>query len=332
MRQGLYTSGFFHVLAGIVLIGNFEIKNNMPEKTIENINIQFLSDREFRDFTESKTSQPLKIEQTATEVPTFPKLGSKKNLDFISKNQFGNELKGISEPKIEKIEKRKILDEIITDRAMRGLENDKAKAQTKAVHYSKKETSENKILENNQTNKNSASQISSEGKNVAIVSGALKVTKIPPIKPNIFRVNKENLKSMKLKKEENILYGELVNKVVKEGTTKLKADGPLQNLAKARMLQILNDNWNVVSINRLPNYERYKITLEIRIDRSGKISGPIKVISPKKIIGNFKIAKRSAVNAVLESVPFPVPEETFPKGLILRVVFDPKTNVGVNNG
>ena len=30
--------------------------------------------------------------------------------------------------------------------------------------------------------------------------------------------------------------------------------------------------------------------------------------------------------------PFPVPKESFPKGLVLRVVFDPETNVGVNNG
>jgi len=27
-----------------------------------------------------------------------------------------------------------------------------------------------------------------------------------------------------------------------------------------------------------------------------------------------------------------VAKESFPRGLVLRVVFDPKTNVGVNNG
>ena len=45
-----------------------------------------------------------------------------------------------------------------------------------------------------------------------------------------------------------------------------------------------------------------------------------------------KDPKRSAIKAVLESTPFPVAKESFPSGLVLRVVFDPKTNVGVNNG
>ena len=95
---------------------------------------------------------------------------------------------------------------------------------------------------------------------------------------------------------------------------------------------MLNDNWNVVSINRLPNYEKYVIILELKIDGNGNISGPIKVVYPEKVVGNFIIAKRSAIKAVLESTPFPVPKESFPKGLNLRVVFDPETNVGVNNG
>ena len=55
-------------------------------------------------------------------------------------------------------------------------------------------------------------------------------------------------------------------------------------------------------------------------------------IDGSKVSGNFLIAKRSAIKAVLDSSPFPVSKESFPSGLILRVVFDPKTNVGVNNG
>ena len=68
------------------------------------------------------------------------------------------------------------------------------------------------------------------------------------------------------------------------------------------------------------------------LDKNGNISGPIKLVYPQKASGNFLIAKRSAIKAVLESSPFPVPKESFPRGLVLRVVFDPKTNVGVNNG
>ena len=106
----------------------------------------------------------------------------------------------------------------------------------------------------------------------------------------------------------------------------------IQRLTKARILQTLNNNWNVVSINRLPNYEKYVIILELKIDKNGNISGPIKLVYPQNPSGNFLIAKRSAIKAVLESSPFPVPKESFPRGLVLRVVFDPETNVGVNNG
>ena len=106
----------------------------------------------------------------------------------------------------------------------------------------------------------------------------------------------------------------------------------IQRLTKARILQKLNENWNVVSINRLANYEKYVIILELKIDKNGNISGPIKLVYPRKASGNFLIAKRSAIKAVLESSPFPVPKESFPRGLVLRVVFDPETNVGVNNG
>ena len=56
------------------------------------------------------------------------------------------------------------------------------------------------------------------------------------------------------------------------------------------------------------------------------------MVYPEKASGNFLIAKRSAIKAVLESSPFPVPKESFPRGLVLRVVFDPEKNVGVNNG
>ena len=106
----------------------------------------------------------------------------------------------------------------------------------------------------------------------------------------------------------------------------------IQRLTKARILQKLNENWNVVSINRLANYEKYVIILELKIDKNGNISGPIKLVYPQKASGNFLIAKRSAIKAVLESAPFPVPKGSFPRGLVLRVVFDPETNVGVNNG
>ena len=74
------------------------------------------------------------------------------------------------------------------------------------------------------------------------------------------------------------------------------------------------------------------ITLEIPLNSRGNLIGAIKTVYPKSLDGNFSIAERSAINAVMESIPFQVPKEIFPNGLILRVDFDPKTNIGANNG
>ena len=145
----------------------------------------------------------------------------------------------------------------------------------------------------------------------------------------------------KLKQTESIkevdnsdIYDQLVKEVAKENLAEIKEinESPMQNLAKARMREKLNSNWNVVSINRLPNFEKYVITLEIPLNSRGNLIGTIKTVYPKSLDGNFSIAERSAINAVMESIPFQVPKEIFPNGLILRVVFDPKTNIGANNG
>ena len=139
-----------------------------------------------------------------------------------------------------------------------------------------------------------------------------------------------------MNEETNVLkiYDQLVKEVAKDNFLQKKEDNesPIQNLAKARMLKKLNSNWNVVSINRLPNFEKYVIILEISLNSKGNIKGTIKTVYPKSLDGNFLIAERSAINAVKESLPFQVPKEIFPNGLILRVVFDPKTNIGANNG
>ncbi len=160
----------------------------------------------------------------------------------------------------------------------------------------------------------------------------MEITKIPLFKPEEFR----RLDSTDItdQADNSSIYEQLVNEVVKEISLEKKeeAESPIQNLAKVRMLEKLNNNWNVVSINRLPNFEKYVIILEIPLSSKGNIIGSIKTVYPKTLEGNFLIAKRSAINAVLESIPFKVPSEIFPNGLILRVVFDPKTNIGANNG
>ena len=166
-----------------------------------------------------------------------------------------------------------------------------------------------------------------------IISGALKIAKLPLSKPSFVEQSDQNdTKKTTSTKQNDEVYNNLIEQVLNSQKKKKVAENSIQRLTKARILQTLNDNWNVVSINRLPNYEKYVIVLELNIDNSGNISGPIRLVYPKKASGNFLIAKRSAIKAVLESSPFPVPKESFPRGLVLRVVFDPEKNVGVNNG
>ena len=323
MRQGLYTSSILHSFAGLLLITNFQLLESKPDEVLTNVSVKLLSEQELIKLSETKTTRALEVTnfepESRVDRDSYPK-----KPDVPSKN-LGNEIKGASEPDLIKIKKRKTNDEIITDSAQRG--------DSEVAELFKKE--EKKIIEkselvkkvNNDKSKqiNTSSQISSEGENVKIVSGSLDIAKLPPSKPTIFKKGEQG-------EVNGDIYSTLIEQVVKSKKKEEVAETSIQSLAKARILQTLNDNWNVVSINRLPNYEKYVIILELKIDETGKISGPIKLVYPEKASGNFLIAKRSAIKAILESSPFPVPKESFPKGLVLRVVFDPETNVGVNNG
>ena len=256
-----------------------------------------------------------------------------KKIAMPPKINAGNEIKGLTEPNIIKIKKRKTRDEIITDRAQRGNDDVEKQVEKKSSRSVQKNDLPEKSNNDQAKQKNTSSQISSEGKNVEIISGALKIAKLPLSKPSFVEQSDQNdTKKTTSTKQNDEVYNNLIEQVLNSQKKKKVAENSIQRLTKARILQILNDNWNVVSINRLPNYEKYVIILELKIDENGYISGPIKLVYPQKASGNFEIAKRSAINAVLESSPFPLAKESFPRGLVLRVVFDPKTNVGVNNG
>ncbi len=332
MRQGLYTSGILHSFLGLLLITNFQLKENKPDELLSNVSVKLLSEQELMKLSAMETTEALEVTnfepEKKVEIDSYPK-----KPEIPPKKNIGNEIKGVSEPDVIKIKKRKTEDEIITGYAQRG--------DSEVAKPSEKE--ENKLVEdaelveknnkNNSKQKNTSSQISSEGKNVKIVSGALKIAKLPSSKPSVFDKGDESrVNETFLQKDEDDIYSDLIEKVVQSKKKEEATETSIQRLAKARILKTLNDNWNVVSINRLPNYEKYVIILELNIDQSGNISGPIRLVYPKKASGNFLIAKRSAIKAVLESSPFPVPKESFPRGLVLRVVFDPETNVGVNNG
>ena len=332
MRQGLYTSGILHSFLGLVLITNFQMLDNKPDELLSNVSVKLLSEQELMKLSEVETTEALEVTnfepEKKVDVDGYPK---KPEIPF--KRNIGNEIKGISQPDVIKIKKRKTKDEIITDQAQRGdseLDKPSKKEENRVVEDNKVVEKTNK---NNSRQKNTSSQISSEGKDVEIVSGALKIAKIPPSKPSVLdKGNESSLNETVLKTDKDDIYSDLIEKVVKSKKEEEVTETSIQRLAKARILKTLNDNWNVVSINRLPNYEKYVIILELNIDNSGNISGPIRLVYPEKVSGNFLIAKRSAIKAVLESSPFPVPKESFPRGLVLRVVFDPEKNVGVNNG
>ena len=332
MRQGIYTSGFFHLFGGFLLIANFQLLENNSNEVLDKVTVKLLSEQELIELVEgektsakeAKNFQPRNI----TDLNSNPK-----KIAMPPKINVGNEIKGLTEPNIIKIKKRKTSDEIITDRAQRGDDDVEKQVEKKANRSAKKNDLPEKSNNDQAKQKNTSSQISSEGKNVEIISGALKIAKLPLSKPKFVEQSDQNdPEKTKSSKQNDEVYNKLIEQVLNSKKKEKVVENSIQRLTKARILQKLNDNWNVVSINRLPNYEKYVIILELKIDENGYISGPIKLVYPQKASGNFEIAKRSAINAVLESSPFPVAKESFPRGLVLRVVFDPKTNVGVNNG
>ena len=332
MRQGIYTSGFFHLFGGFLLIANFQLLENNSNEVLNKVSVKLLSEQELIELTDVEKKSAKEAEnfqpKTITDLTSNPK-----KIAMPPKINAGNEIKGLTEPNIIKIKKRKTRDEIITDRAQRGNDDVERQVEKKSSRSVQNNDLPEKSNNDQAKQKNTSSQISSEGKNVEIISGALKIAKLPLSKPSFVEQSDQNdTKKTTSTKQNDEVYNNLIEQVLNSQKKKKVAENSIQRLTKARILQTLNDNWNVVSINRLPNYEKYVIILELKIDENGYISGPIKLVYPQKASGNFKIAKRSAINAVLESSPFPLAKESFPRGLVLRVVFDPKTNVGVNNG
>ena len=332
MRQGIYTSGFFHLFGGFLLIANFQLLENNSNEVLNKVSVKLLSEQELIELTDVGKKSAKKAENFQPKMITDLTSNPKK-IAMPPKINAGNEIKGLTEPNIIKIKKRKTRDEIITDRAQRGDDDVEKQVEKKSSRSVQKNDLPEKSNNDQAKQKNTSSQISSEGKNVEIISGALKIAKLPLSKPSFVEQSDQNdTKKTTSTKQNDEVYNNLIEQVLNSQKKKKVAENSIQRLTKARILQTLNDNWNVVSINRLPNYEKYVIILELKIDENGYISGPIKLVYPQKASGNFKIAKRSAINAVLESSPFPLAKESFPRGLVLRVVFDPKTNVGVNNG
>ena len=76
------------------------------------------------------------------------------------------------------------------------------------------------------------------------------MAKLPLEKPTFLRQSIEDkLNKSSPKKDTDDVYNDLVEQVLKVEKQANNIESPLENIAKARILQMLNDNWNVVSID-----------------------------------------------------------------------------------
>ena len=130
--------------------------------------------------------------------------------------------------------------------------------------------------------------------------------------------DQERLQKEKLAKERK-------EKEARENEREEKENVDIRNLIKGKILEKVNNNWNVIALKNLKDFEKYVVTLEVLLNPRGEIIGPIKVVKPKKVYGNFVLAKRVATNAIIDSAPFKIPESIFPTGLNLQITFDPRT-------
>ena len=106
MRQGLYTSGILHSFLGLLLITNFQILENEPDELLSNVTVKLLSEQELIKFSEVETTEALEITnfepEKKVDVDRYPK-----KPEIPPKRNIGNEIKGLSEPEVIKIKKRK---------------------------------------------------------------------------------------------------------------------------------------------------------------------------------------------------------------------------------
>ena len=122
MRQGLYTSGFVHIFGGFLLIANFQLLEENPNEVLNKVSVKLLSEQELNELTALKTTSALEVENFQPRTINDSNDNPKK-ISIPPKENVGNEIKGVTEPNIIEIKKRKTSDEIITTRAQRG-END----------------------------------------------------------------------------------------------------------------------------------------------------------------------------------------------------------------
>ena len=116
MRQGLYTSGFFHIFGGFLLIANFQLLKEKPNEVLNQVSVKLLSEQELNELTTLKTTSALEVENFQPRTINDSNNNPKK-ISIPPKENVGNEIKGVTEPNIIEIKKRKTSDEIIKNHA-----------------------------------------------------------------------------------------------------------------------------------------------------------------------------------------------------------------------
>ena len=88
MRQGLYTSGFFHIFGGLLLIANFQLLEDNPNEALNKVSVKLLSEQELNELTALKKTSALEVEnfqpKTITDSNNNPKkMTSRANIPNI---------------------------------------------------------------------------------------------------------------------------------------------------------------------------------------------------------------------------------------------------------
>ncbi len=121
MNIGVLTSGFFHLLFGILLLINIEDFLIHKKEVMQSVKVALISETDYAKLISKEKlqkSEPIKIEK-----PNFVNPGDVKKPSKIVKEKkivpLGNELAGFTEPNISKVQRRKTPGEIITGIAQR---------------------------------------------------------------------------------------------------------------------------------------------------------------------------------------------------------------------
>ena len=195
-----------------------------------------------------------------------------------------------------------------------------------------------------ETPKESATEIVPEAKkNVEIVvSGAVIKSVPPPSRPDF----NDPVKKPDVKPPKSVA---LLNKTdltsqIEDGLSQvLLADRNLNNASqeistfetnhlKLAIKQRLEKYWNMGILIGNSDFEDYRVTIEIRLSREGKIVGEINPVSPRVPSGRYLRAFDQARNAILSAGRLLVDqkslsilsEDKFAKGLKIELTFDPK--------